>query len=195
VGKQRGTRKEAHGRPAGHQAAESPAPDRTPSDCNALFRDLVQRANGGDADALNRLRRFLDRNPSLWKQAGDLAAVAERAWVELLAGPNQLVAESVRRRIAQLKNDLAGPHATTMELLLVDLIAATWLAAEHSEIQAASPATASIAQAAFRLRRAESAQKRLLRAIKMLASLRALAPTGLAPLAPLRLHEPPKKLA
>jgi hypothetical protein len=60
----------------------------------------------------------------------------------------------------------------------------------HAEIQAASPAGGSLEQAAFKLKRAESSQKRLLAATKTLATLRALVPAGLVPARPLRLHDP-----
>src|SRR5262249_49374550 len=112
-------------RPAAEQTSP---PGPTPPDYQQLFRELVARANDGDREALARLRKFLDLNPHLWERAGDLTAVAERAWIELVAGQDQLVAESVRRRLARLKADLGGPHATPLEFLLIDQVAVTWLA-------------------------------------------------------------------
>jgi hypothetical protein len=100
------------------------------------------RANQGE-----RLRAFLDRNPRLWERAGDLSAVAERAWVELIAGADQFRLESVKRRLAQLKEKLKGPAPTPLEGLLVDLVGVAWLGVQHAEIQAASPAGASLGQA------------------------------------------------
>jgi hypothetical protein len=64
----------------------------------------------------------------------------------------------------------------------------------HAEIQAASPSSASLEQAAFRLKRAESSQKRLLVATKTLATLRALVPAGLVPARPVSLYDPESKL-
>ena len=163
-------------RPEGQQADGAPAPDY-----QKLFHQLVARANGGDPEALRRLRIFLDKNPWLWERAGDLSAVAERSWIELIAGTNQLVAESLVRRVGQLKRELAGEQPTAVERLLVDQVAACYLAAQHGEILAASPAGASLEQAAFRLKRAESGQRRLLQATRTLATLRALLPLRLRP--------------
>src|SRR5262245_37583074 len=83
------------GTPRGHEGQAAP-------DYDALFRELVRRANLGEPGALTRLRTFLDRNPWLWQRAGDLSAVAERSWLALICGTNQLVAESVKRRVARL---------------------------------------------------------------------------------------------
>jgi hypothetical protein len=95
--------------------------------------------------------------------------------------------------VAGLKADLAGDEPTPIEALLIDHLAACHLAAQHAEIQAASGCGGSLEQANFRLRRAESAQKRLLHATKTLATLRALVPQGLVPASPLKVFAPEKK--
>jgi hypothetical protein len=160
-----------------------------------LFKELVARANKGDREALALLRQFLDANPHIWQRAGNLTAIAERAWIDLIAKENQLVAESAQRCLVELKTDLKGPHPTPMESLLVDSVGVTWLAIQHAEIHAASPPSGSLGQAAFRLKRAESAQKRHLNAVKTLATLRSLMPAGLVPSKPVKLFDPEQKLA
>ena len=60
--------------------------------------------------------------------------------------------------------------------------------------EAAGPAGASLDQAAFRLKRAEPAQRRHLTAVKTLATLRTLMPQGLVPARPLRVHDPDQML-
>jgi hypothetical protein len=179
-------------------AAEADRPGKggpAATDYQQLFRELVERANRGEELALTRLRQFLDLNPSIWQRAGDLAAAAESAWVGLVAGPDRLVAESVRRRLAQLKADLKGARATPPEALLAEQAALAWLAARHAEIGAAAAAGGPPQQAAFRLRRAESAQKRLVGALKALATLRALAPPGRVPAGRPQLFDPRRERA
>jgi hypothetical protein len=77
---------------------------------------------------------------------------------------------------------------------LIDLIGVTWLATQHADIEAACPPGASLGQAAFRLKRAESALRRHLSAVKTLTALRTLMPQGLVPTQPLRLRDPDQKL-
>src|ERR1019366_9278853 len=70
-----------------------------------------------------------------------------------------------------------------LETMLVDLVATTWLAAQHGEAIAASPEGGSLQQASLRLRRAESSQRRFLNAVRTLTMVRALLPRGLRALA------------
>jgi hypothetical protein len=163
-------------------------------DFRRLFEELVARANQGDLEALGRLRKFLDLHPHIWAKAGDLVSVAERGWIELIAGQDMFRTESVKRRLMQLKGQLKGPSPTPLEAVLVDLVGVAWLGVHLAEIQAASPAGGSLDQAAFKLRRAESSQKRLLAATKTLATLRALVPAGLVPARPVSLYDPESKL-
>jgi hypothetical protein len=181
--------------PKGHHVGKPLADDKVAPDYRQLFLELIHRANQGERLAIDRLKKFLDMNPGIWSRAGDLTAVAERAWIELLVGEDAFKSESVERRLAQLKDELKGPSPTPLEALLVDLVAASWLAVRHADIGAAGPAGDSLDQAAFRLKRAESAQRRHLAAVKTLATLRALVPQGLVPAQPFRLHDPDRELA
>ena len=87
---------------------------------------------------------------------------------------------------------MAGPHATPLEKLLIDQVGVTWLAAQHGEISLADEPGGSLQQANFRLRRAESAQRRLLNAVKTLTMVRALVPRGLLPQSAGDLRERPE---
>ena len=69
-----------------------------------------------------------------------------------------------------------------LEQILIDAIAVCYLASRHAEILAAEPGKHSLGQAALRIRRCDSAQRRLQRAVKNLALLRAKAQACLAPL-------------
>ena len=157
--------------------------------------ELNKRANAGDGQALAELRRFLDEHPEVEGHVWQLARVAEDHWVELLVGGDALGREAVRRAMTKLKAGLAGPSPTAMEALVVDLVAVNHLAERHAEIAAASPGPASVEVAALRLRRAESAQRRYLASLKMLATLRARLPLGLAPGGGPRLYDPGKEAA
>jgi hypothetical protein len=170
--------------------ADSPEPSRpkVPLTRAQAIRELADRANRGSEEALARLRRLLDDCPEIWDQVGDLARHAELAWLDLVAGADHLMLESIKRHIARMKDDLLGPHPTVMERLLVDQAVACYLSVRHAELALAAPGSCSPAQAAMRLRRAESAQRGYLATLKTLARLRATVPQGMAPLKPLRLH-------
>jgi hypothetical protein len=128
------------------------------------------------------LRKILDEQPAIWKAVGNASALAERAWLELLADGNKLALECIPRHLRELKAELAGPRPSPLEKLLVDLVGVAWLAANYGEIAAASPA-GGCQQAALRLRQAESGQKRLLGAVRTLALVRELLPQPGLPVA------------
>ncbi len=173
------------------KAASSKQPAAPPQpDVAALLRDLVARANAGEGWAIQRLRRVLDDNPRFATRVGDLTAIAEASWIALMTGSDQLATEGTKRNLVALKDELRGPHPTPLEALLVDQVAVAWLGAQHAEIQAASPSSGSLDQASFKLKRAESCQKRLLSATKTLATIRTLLSKGLVPSNPLKLFAP-----
>lgn len=142
---------------------------------------LTQKANSGDQKALTELRQFLDEHPEVEEHVGDLARLAEAHWVDLLVGTDSLTREAVKRQLAQLKEGLTGQRPSPVEKLVVDLVAVNFLAERHAEITAAASGNSTLEQAAFKLKRAESAQRRYLASLKMLTHLRALMPQGLAP--------------
>src|SRR5262249_25022212 len=82
------------------------------------LRELLQRAQRGDGQVLPALRAALDRDSRLWQHYGDLALQAECSLVTATAGNNQLLAESLVRKLAAMKTELVGPSATPLERLL-----------------------------------------------------------------------------
>ena len=100
------------GRCAGPDAKDEP---------RRRLTELAARANAGGPRELAELRQFLDEHPQVEAAVGDLARLAEAAWVGRLAGKDVLAAESVRRQQAALKADILGPAPTALERLLVDV--------------------------------------------------------------------------
>jgi hypothetical protein len=152
--------------------ADAPAGQPTLTRSEAL-QVLVDRANQGSPTALACLRQLLERCPEVWQEVGDLSRHAELAWTHLIGGDNKLVLEAVKRHVARMKGELAGPAPTPIERLLIEQVALSWLASRYAEIAAATPGTSSLGEAKVRLKRAESAQRRFMTSIKTLTELRA----------------------
>jgi hypothetical protein len=150
----------------------------------ARLEGLVSRAMRGDREVLPALRDALDRHPALARQAGDLAARAEDAWLDLLAGQDLFTAEAVRRRLAALRAELAGPQPQPLERLVVDRIAACFLQLQYADVtyaQARDPG-ASVAALREMQRRQEGAERRYQAALRQLAVIRKLLRPALSPL-------------
>lgn len=134
---------------------------------------VLQRAEAGDRNALTDLKKILDDYPEISRRYGDLGLQAIEAWVQLVAGPNLLLHESLNRKLDDMRTELlGGPNAPLLERLLVDQILATWLQARHVDAliaQARSPLT----DLQLNQRQA-GAHHRFLKSVQALATLRKL---------------------
>jgi hypothetical protein len=132
----------------------------------------VERAQKGDASTLPELRALLDGNAELWRRHGDLAWHAEDALVRLAAGDDLLLRESLQRKLAELKTELApeGP----LERLLVERVTACWIACNYADAVFGQTREDRAPRAEVLRRRQDSAHRRLLEAMKLLALVRKL---------------------
>ncbi len=143
-----------------------------------LLNGNVKRADTGDETAIAWLKNFLDDNPQVWATLGDLAHSAQHLWINLIAGGNSLLSESIRRQLNQFKSELIGEDPGAVEKMLGDQVIATWLEVKYMETMSADQKGATITQAALVLKKVESAQRRHLNAIRALVTTRKLLPTG-----------------
>ncbi|HAH48286.1 MAG TPA: hypothetical protein DCM07_26260, partial [Planctomycetaceae bacterium] len=79
---------------------------KTPSnDEQEALESVIKKANAGDQKALSILRKFLDQQPQIWNEVGDIAKIAERAWISLIAKGDTLAQEAIKKKMAALKQD------------------------------------------------------------------------------------------
>jgi hypothetical protein len=135
--------------------------------------DLVAAARQGDQSVLPQLRAALDDNPDLWRHAADLGAHAEHAWIELIAGSDAYVGESLHRRVAEMKQELAGTATpTALEKLLIQRITVGWLITNFADLSYVQGKNQPLALAKYALDRQDRSQRRFLAAIAGLQSMR-----------------------
>jgi hypothetical protein len=143
---------------------------------------LVGRARQGDVTVLPRLKEFLDAHPQVWQELGDLALHAEEAMIRLVAGDNLFVAECIRRDLATLREELAGPSPSPLERVLVQRIVLCRLQTYKADIDAAALDQGTSPHGPHAQRRQDAAHKRLLAAVKQLAVVRKLLAPSLPPI-------------
>jgi hypothetical protein len=130
-------------------------------------------AKRGDPRVLPKLRQELDSNPELWKSTGDLAAQAQRLWLERLSGQDLLVRESVARFLQQMRADLASDNPSPLDRLLVAQVMAQWLQMTYYEAKVAELDKVENEQVGrFLHLRYEQAVRRFEAAVKTLARTR-----------------------
>jgi hypothetical protein len=138
------------------------------------LQTLVKRAEQGDESALPTLRAALDTNPWIWERYGDLAQQSQAAWLQLIAGPNLLLRESVERKAEQLRSELTGPGPSPLEKLLVERVIACWLQVQYADAAYAQQTSPSPGQHTAALKRQAGSHQRYLHSIKTLATVRKL---------------------
>jgi hypothetical protein len=152
----------------------------------ADLAQLLKKAEAGDRSVLPQLRRALDGDPDLWRGYGNLAAHAEASLAMLAAGPNLLLAESLRRKLAELKAELGGESPSPLEKLLAERITATWLQVAYFDALLAQAGGAGDARLRALQRLQDAAHRRHLAGIKQLAVVRRLLRPAPSPLELLR---------
>ncbi|MDB5307694.1 MAG: hypothetical protein JWO38_1896 [Gemmataceae bacterium] len=148
--------------------------DPDPPPLTEADREVLERAQAGDPTALGPVRELLAARPELWRQMGDLCGHAEDSLLAVLAGKSLLARESIRQRLAELKDEHLGPAPSPAERLAVDRVAVTWLQVYLADLDAAQGERAGGPQGAHLLRRQAAAQARHLAALKQLGVLRKL---------------------
>ena len=142
----------------------------------AWLADVVKKADGGDPAALADLRKFLAENPLIYRQAGNLAAPLEAAWIDHIAGGNRLIAESVKLETARFREELLGDRPGELVRMLVNQVIVNHLELQAHQRCASESANATEGRKTTILKRRNRAQKRLGYAVKTLESVQRLLP-------------------
>jgi hypothetical protein len=142
------------------------------------LKALMVRAHEGDEDALPKLREILDGAPSLARKLLDPAKAAERSAVGLYASKDDLLAqEAIPRVLEQMRSELEGEDPTSLERLLVERVAATWLQVQcYETLYAQNARKMTMAQGEHHQRRIDKAHNRHLSAVRALAQVRKMGP-------------------
>jgi len=151
--------------------------DRT-NDTLEWINDVIARAEEGDRDAMDLALQVHAAVPSLWPKASVLGTQAERMLLDAVVdGDRQLLTRAtVERQLEAMRDELAGANPTEVERILVDRVVLCWLACQQADLDLIHRTRASVplALGEYLQRRAERAERRLLRATKALATVRRL---------------------
>jgi hypothetical protein len=120
----------------------------------------------------------MEPGAAIWAEAGELAQMAEDAWIRLIAGEDEVFADGLRRKLAALRAELAGGEPSPLVRLLVDRVAVCWLQVQYADLCYAQNTEVSLAQARFMVHRQQTAQARYLDAVKGLAAVRGMPPAN-----------------
>jgi len=136
--------------------------------------DLLGRAQRGDHSAVPELRALLDCSPDLWEAYGNLAGHAEASLIQLIAGSNLVIAESLLRKLGSMKDEFGRESAPPLERLLIDRVTATWLQVNYYDARLAQKPAGNESAFKLILTQQDAAHRRHLSALKTLATVKKL---------------------
>lgn len=151
---------------------------KTPSTAEKeALESVIKKANAGDQKALSILRIYLDRQPQIWNEIGDIAKIAEKAWITLIANGNTLAQESLKKKLVAFKQEILGDSTHIFDQMLADVIRATWLEMHYLMSVDADATNRTTGQSTLMMKRLESAQRRHTSAIKQYCQIKKLLPS------------------
>ena len=147
-----------------------------PEDDSRRFGRLLARASKGDQQALAELRPVLDAKPEVWRQVGDVAQLALDAQIRAYTGDDLIAREGAHRDVERLRAELTLPTDGALERLLIERILACRVQLGHYEaIYIQNARELSFKQSESQQQRIDQSHRRLLAAVRTLATVRKLA--------------------
>ncbi len=108
-------------------------PDETRAKLREL-QDLSKEAEAGNREARKELRRVLrTASPEIVARCSDFARRGQRIVAETMAAGEPLMEEALVARLDHMREQIAGPDPSPLELLLTERIVSTWLIVETLE--------------------------------------------------------------
>ena len=136
------------------------------------FEALVRAANQGDKQSLQELRLLLDSHPEIHQNLGDLAKNVQMTIINLLAGENHLLRETITRQLDDQRKELLGEKYTASERLAVERVLSCWLHVQLAEATYPGVHFDSLPQAKYIAFLKESSQRRFDSALRSLNGLK-----------------------
>jgi hypothetical protein len=145
------------------------------------LRKLSERAEDGDADAKKELKQAVrESSLTVIARASDFGRRAQHTLIETAAAGDPLTEYALSGRLDAMREEIAGPNPTPLEVLLTERIVACWILVELLEALMSAqfiPGKHTKVSISFRmhmLKWQESANRRYLAAIRELARVRKL---------------------
>jgi hypothetical protein len=145
----------------------------------AKLRDLTERAQDGDEEAVLEIRKILDGSPDLaWRLIKGPGKVAESALIEQITKDKSLASkEFLRHQLESMRIEVFGDSPSPLERLLAERVVATWLQVQLFEgLYAVEMKSGTLSEDEHGQKRLDRAHRRHLSAVRTLAQIRKMGP-------------------
>ena len=144
-------------------------------DLIAELREHITRAHDGDEEAIALMEKSLEQVPSIARKFGNLNLWVEQGFVERTTNGTPVEKKSVTLTLKQMREELAGPNPSPLEILGAERVASCWLQLHYGELlynQELPKLT--LTQDDYYQRRLDRLHRRYLSAMRSLAQVRKL---------------------
>ena len=142
-------------------------------------RDVLARAEAGDAGVLALVRKLFDHDRAeggrLSRSYGTSYQHTRNELTRPAAGNNLVAQETFTRKIDAVRDELAGPTPSPLERILCERVALCWYDAHEMDRRFSDQSNMSFKATEYRESRRDRAHKRFLAACRTLATVRKLA--------------------
>jgi hypothetical protein len=147
------------------------------------LRELSKKSEAGEKGTRAQLRRAVAKcSPGIIAEASDIAQQAQAMLTKTIAAGEPLMEEALERRLALMREEIAGENASPLEILLTQRVVAGWLLVEvlegliAAQYYKGAPKSSRLLPSYIiqQSRILDSATRRYLAAIRELARLRKL---------------------
>ena len=145
----------------------------------AKLWNLMERAKGGDEDAVLNIREILDGSADLaWHFIKGPGTMAESVLIDHITKDKDLASkELLKHQLESMRIEVAGENPSPLERLLAERVVATWLEVQlFSGLYGVNLGKLTLSQGDYHQKRLDRAHKRHLSAIRTLAQIRKLGP-------------------
>lgn len=115
----------------------SPKDEMSPEKRRELIAELkehITRVHDGDEDAMADMEKSLELIPSIARKFGNLNLWVERGFLERATGGTPVEKKSVALALEQMREELAGPNPSPLEILGAERVASCWLQLHYGEL-------------------------------------------------------------
>jgi hypothetical protein len=145
-------------------------------------RELIDELKGhmirvqeGDEEAIADMEASLEQIPSIARKFGNLNLLVEQGFIERSSGNNPVKQKSLTITLRQMREELAGPNPSPLEVLGAERVTSCWLQLHYAELlynQELPKLT--LSEDDYHQKRLDRLHKRYLSAMRSLAQVRKL---------------------
>jgi hypothetical protein len=139
------------------------------------LREHIKRVHDGEEEAIADMERSLELIPSIARKFGNLNLWVEQGFLERATGGTPVEKKSVKLTLEQMREELAGPNPSPLEILGAERVASCWLQLHYGElIYEQNLGKLTLDQDNYYQRRLDRLHRRYLSSMRSLAQVRKL---------------------